>query len=287
MSRIAFVNGQFVPHGDAYVHIEDRGYQFADGVYEVCEIRNGQIIDLEGHLKRLEYSLSELQIKPPMESAALVVKMRQTVKRNYVQDGLIYLQITRGVAPRNHAFPAANVRSAIVLTAKSVSPIGRLAAYKNGISVISVPENRWSRPDIKTISLLPNCLAKQEAKEAGAFEAWFVDDDGMVVEGSSSNAWIINQDHEIITKSADGSILKGITRNAILAQIEAQNLTIVERPFSLREAILAKEAFISSATTIVMPVVKIDNHLVAGGKVGAMAQSLLDGFYNYAQKTDI
>lgn len=287
MSRIAFVNGEFVPHADAYVHIEDRGYQFADGVYEVCEIRNEQIIDLNGHMTRLQYSLAELQINMPMAIEALAVKMKQTVKHNRVKDGLIYLQVTRGVSPRNHAFPPANVNSSIVLTAKSVAPANNLNHYKNGISVISVPENRWARPDIKTISLLPNCLAKQEAKEQGAYEAWFVDDDGYVVEGSSSNAWIINQDHEIITKNPDGSILKGITRNAILSLISDQNLTVVERQFSLREAILAKEAFISSATTIVMPVVKIDNHMVAGGKVGDMAKSLLKDFYNYAEKTDI
>lgn len=287
MSRIAFVNGEFVPHGQAYVHVEDRGYQFADGVYEVCEIKAGQIIDLAGHMTRLQYSLSELQIAMPMAVAALIVKMKQTVKRNYVKDGMIYLQVTRGVSPRNHAFPPSNVKSAIVLTAKSVSPMSKINHYKNGVSVISVPENRWARPDIKTIGLLPNCMAKQEAKEQGAFEAWFVDDDGLVVEGSSSNAWIINQDNEIITKSADGSILKGITRAAILQQIEDQNLTIIERPFSLREAILAKEAFISSATTIVMPVVKIDNHLVAGGKVGAMAKKMFESFYLYAEKTDI
>lgn len=287
MSRIAFVNGEFVPHSEAYVHIDDRGYQFADGVYEVCEIRNGQIIDFDGHMTRLQFSLSELKIAMPMAITALAVKMKQTIKRNYVHDGMIYLQVTRGVSPRNHAFPPAWVKPSIILTAKSVSRQSRLQAYSNGISVISVPENRWARPDIKSIGLLPNCMAKQEAKELGAFEAWFVDDDGMVVEGSSSNAWIINQDNEIITKNANGSILKGITRAAILRQIEAQNLTIVERAFSLREAILAKEAFISSATTIVMPVVKIDNHLVAGGKVGEMAKNLLKDFYQYAQKTAI
>lgn len=287
MSRIAFVNGQFVPHNEAVVHIEDRGYQFADGVYEVCEIRDNQVIDLDGHLKRLQYSLSELQMNMPMNEFALAVKMKQTVKLNRVKDGLIYLQVTRGVSPRNHAFPPSHVKSSIVLTAKSVSPTSKKSYYENGVAVISVPENRWARPDIKTIGLLPNCMAKQEAKEQGAFEAWFVDDDGLVVEGSSSNAWIINQDNEIITKSADGSILKGITRAAILRQIEAHNLTVVERPFSLREAILAKEAFISSATTIVLPVVKIDNHLVAGGKVGEIAKNLFKEFYDFAQKTNI
>lgn len=287
MSRIAFVNGRFVPHSLASVHIEDRGYQFADGVYEVCEIRDGQLIDLDGHMKRLQYSLGELKISMPMDLRALAIKMKQLIKRNYIRNGMIYLQVTRGVAPRNHAFPSSDVRPAIVLTAKSVSLLGKLVHYKNGVSVISVPENRWARPDIKSIGLLPNCMAKQEANEQGAFEAWFVDDDGMVVEGSSSNAWIITHDNEIITRDVDGSILKGITREAILAQIEAQNLTIVERAFSLQEAIEAKEAFLSSATTIVMPVVKIDNHLVADGKVGELAKKLLKGFYDFAQKTDI
>lgn len=286
MSRIAFVNGQFVAHGQASVHIEDRGYQFADGVYEVCEIRGGKIIDIDRHLTRLAFSLSELQIAPPMCNAALVVKMKQTAQRNYVNDGLLYLQVSRGVAPRNHAYPE-NVKSSIVLTAKTVSPSSKVNLYKNGVAVISVPENRWSRPDIKTIGLLPNCMAKQEAKEQGAFEAWFVDADGNVVEGSSSNAWIINHNNEIITKTADGTILKGVTRQAILTQIQKLGLTIVERPFSLSEAIKAKEAFVSSATTIVMPVVKIDNHPIGDGTVGDIAKVLFENFYTYAQQTEI
>ncbi len=286
MSRIAYVNGQFVPHGEAFVHIDDRGYQFADGVYEVCDIKNGQIIDLDGHLDRLNYSLSELQMAHPMSRNALIVKMKQVIKRNYVNNGLIYLQITRGVAPRDHAFPN-HKESSIVLTAKSVSPLKKLSLYKNGISVITVEENRWARPDIKTISLLPNCLAKQAAREVGAYEAWFVDDEGYVVEGSSSNAWIINNNNEIITKNPDGSILKGITRAAIMKEIEAMQLALVERAFTLSEAIEAKEAFISSATTLVMPIVKIDNHAIGGGEVGEMAKSLLAEFYNFAQKTDI
>lgn len=286
MSRVAYVNGSFVLHANAQISIDDRGYQFADGVYEVCEVRDNQIVDLDGHLKRLAFSLGELDITPPMAQGPMIVKMRQTIKRNYVENGLIYLQISRGVAPRDHAYPV-NIKSSIVMTAKSIAKHKNVDKYLKGVAVISVAENRWKRPDIKTIGLLPNCMAKQEARESGAFEAWFVDDDGMVVEGSSTNAWIINDDNEIITRNANGSILKGITREAILKQIEALNLKIVERAFSLNEAIEAKEAFISSATTIVMPVVSIDNHSIGGGEVGELAKSLFSNFYQFAQKTDV
>jgi D-alanine transaminase len=200
MSRIAYVNGQYVRHADASVHIEDRGYQFADGVYEVCEVREGYIVDLTRHLDRLDRSLSELQIAWPLERRALIRVIRETVRRNRVSDGMFYMQVTRGVAKRDHVFPSKNVRSSLVVTAKSIDRAAGNARADKGISVITVPENRWDRVDIKTVGLLPNVMARQKAKEAGAAEAWFVDERGFVKEGAATNAWIITRDGVLVTR---------------------------------------------------------------------------------------
>ncbi len=234
MSRFAYVNGRYVRHADAAVHIEDRGYQFADGVYEVCEIRHGRLIDERLHLDRLERSLAELRIAPPMSRSALGAVLRETVRRNHVRDGMVYLQVTRGVAPRNHPFPAEGTPSSIVVTAKTVSPAAGDKRAEVGVAVVSVPDNRWERVDIKSVSLLPNVLAKQAAKEAGAYEAWFVDRDGNVTRGSSTNAWIVTADGALVTRPATGGILKGITRTVIFELAATNGLRIEERPFSPR-----------------------------------------------------
>ncbi|MFI5410669.1 D-amino-acid transaminase [Kaistia sp. UC242_56] len=282
MSRFAYVNGLYLRHPEAVVHVEDRGYQFADGVYEVCEIRGGRLIDEALHMARLERSLKELRIAQPMSLGALGVVLREVVRRNRVHDGLVYLQITRGVAPRNHAFPAEGTPPSIVVTAKS-SPrsAGDLRAEK-GVSVITVPENRWDRVDIKTTSLLPNVLAKQAAKEAGAYEAWFVDGDGKVTEGSSTNAWIVTMDGGIVTRPAESGILRGITRTVLFEVAKAAGLRIEERAFSLDEAKAAREAFISAATAIVTPVVEIDGHPVGNGAPGTVATELRRRFHEFA-----
>ncbi|HEY0290866.1 MAG TPA: aminotransferase class IV, partial [Hansschlegelia sp.] len=191
MSRIAYVNGRYVPHAKAAVHIEDRGYQFADGVYEVCEVMNGVLIDETRHLARLARSLSELGIRPPMPDSALKVVLRETVRRNGVHDGIVYLQVTRGVSRRDHYFPPESVAPSIVVTARSADRAKANKAAEAGVAVITVPENRWPRVDIKSVALLPNVLAKQQAKDAGAKEAWYVDADGYVTEGGSTNAWIV------------------------------------------------------------------------------------------------
>lgn len=283
MSRIAYVNGQYVLHSDASVHVEDRGYQFADGVYEVCEIRDGQLVDERRHLDRLDRSLRELRIDPPMERGPLGVVLRETVSRNRVRNGLVYLQVTRGVARRDHAFPAPGTPASLVVTARSVNFAASDKGAEVGIKVITVPDNRWERVDIKTVGLLPNVLAKQAAKEAGAKEAWFVDASGHVTEGSSTNAWIVTADGKLVTRSAESGILRGITRTVLFDLAEKEQLRIEERAFTREEAMAAREAFISSATNLVMPVVMIDGQPIGDGKPGALSRRLRERYHAYAE----
>lgn len=285
MPKIAYVNGRYLPHGQAMVHVEDRGYQFADGVYEVCEVARGYLIDMTRHLNRLDRSLRELQIAWPMRRSALEVVLREVVRRNGVRNGLVYLQVTRGVARRDHVFPPSATRSAMVVTAKRIDPEAVARRAADGIKIITVPENRWERVDIKSVGLLANVLAKQQAKEAGAQEAWFVDSDGTVKEGGSTNAWIIDEEGKLITRPADFGILRGITRTTLLDVAAKLGLMVEERAFSVEEAKRAREAFISSATTIVMPVVAIDGQPVANGHPGSISLSLREAFFDIAEKT--
>jgi D-alanine transaminase len=285
MSKIAYVNGRYLPHAQATVHVEDRGYQFSDGVYEVCEVARGYLMDMTRHLNRLDRSLGELRIAWPMHRSALEIVLREVVRRNGVRNGLVYLQVTRGVARRDHVFPASTIRPAMVVTAKRIDPetVARRAA--NGVRVITVPENRWERVDIKSVGLLPNVLAKQQAKEAGAQEAWFVDRDGKVTEGGSTNAWIVDEGGKLVTRPADFGILRGITRTTVLDVVAKLGLAVEERPFSVEEAKKAREAFITSATSTVMPVVAIDGQPVANGHPGSIALSLREAFFDIAEKT--
>lgn len=284
MSRIAYVNGRYVPHGRAAVHIEDRGYQFADGVYEVCEVRDNAIVDETRHLDRLDRSLSELSIARPMSRKALGVVLGEVVRRNRVRDGIVYLQVTRGVAPREHVFPSAGVAPAVVVTAHSHDRAAAEAVAEAGASVITLPENRWDRVDIKTVGLLPNVLAKQAAKEAGAREAWFVDEDGYVTEGASTNAWIVTMDGALVTRPAEHGILRGITRQGVLDLAARRGLTVEERPFTVEEAKRAREAFITAASTIVMPIVKIDDATIGNGQPGSITISLRQHFHDNVEK---
>jgi D-alanine transaminase len=283
MSRIAYVNGRYVPHRDAVVHVEDRGYQFADGVYEVCEIRGGRLIDERRHMQRLARSLAELSIAWPLAPSALAVVLREVVARNRVRNGIVYLQVTRGVAPRNHAFPLPAVRPSLVVTARSIAEGGNAAKAAAGVAVVTVPENRWDRVDIKTVGLLPNVLAKQAAKEAGAFEAWFVDGDGRITEGSSTNAWIVTRDGVLVTRPAEHGILRGVTRTVIFDIAAREGIATEERPFSREEALAAREAFVTGASTIVMPVVSIDGRKIGGGKPGPLARRLRDVYHQHAE----
>ena len=285
MSRIAYVNGRYLPHQAAAVHVEDRGYQFSDGVYEVCEVRGGRIIDERRHLARLKRSLDELRIDMPMAEAALATVMRECVWRNRVRDGIIYLQITRGVARRDHAFPPPGTRPSVVITAHGLDVVGNERIAADGVAVITVADNRWQRVDIKSISLLPNVLAKQAARERGAKEAWFVDAEGNVTEGSSSNAWIVTKGGKVVTRPADHGILRGITRTVLIEVIGAQGLQLEERPFTVEEAYGAREAFLTSASQIVMPVVRIDEHPVGNSAPGSIATALRAEFHRHAEWT--
>jgi D-alanine transaminase len=285
MSRIAYVNGRYVRLADAAVNIEDRGYQFSDGVYEVCEVREGHLVDARRHLERLAYSLSELRIAPPMGMTALGVILREVVRRNRVRWGILYLQITRGVSRRDHAFPPAGTRPSLVVTARNLDYANAERMAAEGVAVITVPENRWGRVDIKSVSLLPNVLAKQAAREAGAREAWFVDKQGRVTEGSSSNAWIITRDGKAITHQLGHDILRGITRTVLLDVFAAQGLALEERAFTVEEAYAAREAFITSASQIVLPVVRINGRPVGNGAPGLVASALRRDFHDFAEIT--
>lgn len=283
MSRIAYVNGRYVAHAEASVHIEDRGYQFADGVYEVCEVARGYIVDMKRHLDRLDRSLRELSIAWPMNRAAMEIVIMEVIRRNRVKNGLVYLQVTRGVASREFLFPA-DTKPSVVITARKVDPAATAKRAENGIKVITVPENRWDRVDIKSVGLLPNVLAKQKASEAGAQEAWFIDADGVVKEGGSSNAWIVTKDGALVTRPAEHGILRGITRTTLLDVAAKLGLRVEERGFTVTEAKAAREAFISSATTIAMPVVAIDGTPVANGHPGSVVLSLRQAFFDIAEK---
>jgi len=285
MPRIAYVNGRYLPLAEAKVSIEDRGYQFADGVYEVCEVRRGRLVDERRHLARLARSLGELRIRPPMPLAALGVVLREVVARNHIDYGVVYIQITRGVARRDHAFPPPQVKPSLVVTARPLDKTRNAALAAKGIAVISVPDDRWSRVDIKTIGLLPNVLARQAAIEQGARDAWLVDASGTVTEGASSNAWIVTAGGTVVTRPADRSILRGITRTVLLEAIKARGLSIEERAFTLAEAYAAREAFTTSATQIVMPVVMIDGRLIGDGKPGPVAAALRLAYHDHAETT--
>lgn len=287
MSRIAYVNGRYLPLRRAVVGIEDRGYLFADGVYEVCVVKNGRLIDEGRHLRRLARSLGELRIRWPMTPSALAVVMREVIGRNRIRDGVVYVQVTRGVAPRNHAFPPDSIRPSIVATARSIDREDAERVASEGIAVITTPDNRWDRVDIKTVSLLPNVLAKQRAKEAGATEAWFVDHDGYVTEGASSNAWIVTADGVLVTRAVDTGILRGITREVVLDLLRREGARFEERGFSVSEALAAREAFISSAGNLVMPVTRIDGKAVGSGRPGVLSLKLRQLFFTQADESPV
>jgi D-alanine transaminase len=285
MSRIAYVNGRYRPHHEAMIHVEDRGYQFADGVYEVCEVRGGRLVDERRHMARLVRSLKELRITLPMTLAALGVVLHETVARNRVREGIVYLQVTRGVARRDHAFPPGKTAPSVVVTARTLDRASRDRTAADGIAVVTVPDTRWARPDIKSVALLPNVLAKQAARDRGAREAWFVDHGGHITEGASSNAWIVTDGGEVVTRPVDNSILNGISRAVVLDVIASRGLRLAERPFTRVEALNAREAFVTSASQTVQPVVRIDDKTLGDGRPGPVATALRREFYSHAELT--
>jgi D-alanine transaminase len=272
MSRIAYVAGQYLPHRGAAVHIEDRGFQFADGVYEVIAVVGGHLVDEAPHLARLHRSLAELRIAAPMPDSALKIVIRETVRRNGVDTGIVYLQVTRGVAPREHAFPKVATPTLVVTSRRTKPPDPRFG--QDGVAVITIPDIRWQRCDIKSVALVANVLAKQQAREAGAYEAWQVDRDGRITEGTSTNAWIVTADGSVVTRAADTAILNGVTRLAVFDIIRLEGYRLVERPFTVGEAKAAREAFLTSTTADLLPVVRIDGTPVGEGRPGPLAVKL-------------
>jgi D-alanine transaminase len=280
MSRIAYVAGQYLPHRQAAVHIEDRGFQFADGVYEVIAVVNGHLVDEAPHLVRLHRSLAELRIAPPIGDAALKIVIREIIRRNGVDTGIIYLQVTRGAAPREHAFPKAATPTLVVTARRSRPPDPRLG--QDGIAVITIPDIRWQRCDIKSVALVANVLGKQQAKEANAYEAWQVNRDGQITEGTSTNAWIVTADGAVVTRAADTAILNGVTRLAVFDIIGHEGYRLVERAFTVEEAKAAREAFLTSTTADLLPVVRIDGAPVGEGRPGPLALKLRAAYLAHA-----
>lgn len=281
MPRLAYVNGRYLPHGAATVHIEDRGYQFADGVYEVVPVFNTILVDEDMHLDRLDRSLSELRIPQPLSRPALKLICRELIRRNGLTNGILYMQVTRGVAPRDHKFPK-KPKPALVLTTRQMKPHSE-ALLREGLKVVTLPDQRWARCDIKSVSLLPNVLGKQAATEAGAYEAWQVDREGMVTEGTSTNAWIVTDGNRVVTRDATNAILNGITRLTLLDLIRAEGYALEERSFSVDEAKAAREAFITSSTSFVLPVTQIDGQPVGNGHPGILTGKLRQHYVDYMQ----
>ncbi len=274
MSRVAYVNGEYVPLRGAGISIMDRGFQFADSIYEVWAVRDGRLYDVDEHMARLQRSLAELRIAKPMTEASLMAVMRETMRRNRVTDGIIYVQVSRGAANRDHVFPPAGTPPTLVVTAKNLDRHAIAKRAEAGIKITSAPETRWARRDIKSVNLLPNVLARQGAKEKGAFEAWFVDADGLVTEGSSSNAWIVDAGGVLRTRQLSHDILHGVTRAAILRIAQERQIKLEERPFTIEEAKAAREAFITAASNAATGVVEIDGVLIGDGRPGPVTKAL-------------
>lgn len=283
MDPIAYVNGAFVPLSEAKISILDRGFLFADGIYEVSAVLDGKLIDNDSHLARLERSVGEIKLPLPETIARIKEIQHELIKRNELKDGLVYIQVTRGAdVGRDFAFPKGVKPTLMMFT--SVKDIVNAASAKTGIGVITVPDIRWTRRDIKSVALLAQVLAKQAAAEAGAGEAWMIED-GKVTEGGSSSAFILTRDDVLVTRENSSAILPGCTRKAVVKLAEERQLRVEERPFTIEEALKAKEAFITSASSFVQPVVKIDGKPVADGKPGPMAQRLREIYIEFARAT--
>jgi D-alanine transaminase len=272
MSQHAYVDGRYMPIADAMVPIEDRGLQFADSVYEVVAVLNGQLLDWPAHLVRLRRNLAALFIPFAMTDAALGHVARQLAARARLADGLLYMQISRGTARRDHGFPR-TPQPRLMMTARGFDFHQRARQQREGVAVLTIPDQRWGRVDIKTTGLLPNVLAKQDARNAGAFEAWFLAPDGVVREGSSTNAWIV-KDGQLITHPLSAHILPGIARMTLLRLAQDAGITVEERPFTLEEALGADEALLTSTTAPLLPIVRIDGQPVADGRPGPVATRL-------------
>lgn len=282
MPRVSYVNGRYLPHARAAVHIEDRGYQFADGVYEVIAVAAGHPVDLQPHLARLDRSLAEIRLARPVSPRALNIILAQMVRRNRVDWGMIYIQMTRGVAPRAHVFPS-GVTTSLIVTARAMT-IGEGWPTNTGARIITRPDIRWKRCDIKSVSLLSNVLLKQEAQAENALEAWMVDAEGMITEGTASSAWMVDEKEVLITRGPGVSVLASITRQTVIKLARAVGLAVEERAFTVEQAKSAGEAFYTSTTSFVVPVIEIDGTPIGGGKTGAKTRQVMDLYRCHLEK---
>ena len=279
MSRIAFVNGSYILQSEPAINLEDRGFQFADGVYEVIAVLDGALVGQTGHFDRLDRSLAELDMDWPCSRRALGLIANQVLRRNFIRRGFLYVQVTRGVAPRNHAFPARTAPTLVISARPAKAPFDGLR--KVGVKVISLTDNRWKRPDIKSISLLPNVLAKQQATEMGAYEAWFVDDEGFITEGTSTNAWMVSRAGAILPRPLDQAILAGRMRSTLLEAARGNGITVSEQAFTVADVKGAAEAFLTSTTNFVLPVIAIDDVSVGTGEPGPVTAKLMVHYHDH------
>jgi len=282
MSRIAYVNGRYLPQSKASVNVEDRGYQFADGIYEVVHVYDGRLIDADRHLGRLDRSLKEIGLKPPMGRAALLHVLHEVAQRNRVREGLLYMQVTRGVARRDHAFPGDDVPPSFVVTIRRIPPYPTDIDRWTG-TAITHPDLRWARCDIKSVGLLPNVLARQKAREQGAMEAILIHPDGTVMEGAATSFWIVDREGRLRTRQLDHAILPGCTRDALIALMREAGVTYQEGSYSEADLRAAREAFLTSATSFVKPIVAIDGRPVGDGKPGPVTRRLFDLFARHVK----
>lgn len=283
MTRIVYVNGAYKRYAEAAIHVEDRGFQFANSIYEVIEVLGGRLVDATRHLARLNRSLRELAISPPMRESALLHIIGEVVRRNRVRDGIVYMQVTRGAGPREFALPGPDVLPTLVVFARARSRESANQLAEMGIAVKTVPDNRWGRRDIKTVMLLPSVLAKDAARQADAREAWFVDASGAITEGASSNAWIVTDKGVLVTRPLGWEILPGVTRATVMDVAKAEGINVEERAFTREEALRAREAFITSATNIAMPVVTLDGKTIGNGQPGPLTRRLRIRFHQLAE----
>ncbi len=270
MSRVTFVNGQYFDYVNSKTHIEDRGYQFGDGVYEVFSVLNGSIVDYDSHINRLFRSLSEINLKSPYKKKSYLFHIKNIIRKNYIINGLIYLQVTRGVAPRDFKFPK-NVKGCTTIIGKNISANSYDKTFNRGIKVKIVKDMRWKRVDIKSINLLAPVLAKEAASKYNCEEAWLIDEEGFITEGSSSTAWIL-KNNVLITTPLSNSILNGITRQSLIKGLKRNNLKLIEKKFNINDIKKSDEAYITSATQYVMPVIRVDNFRIGNGRVGKYAE---------------
>lgn len=282
--RTAYVNGRYVPHGQAGVHIEDRALQFADGIYEVVGIVEGVILDENEHLDRLVRSVGELGIAMPMGREALKLVIREIARRNRVTNGLVYMQVTRGASRRDHPVPAKNPRPTLIITARNLKTIDIARQRSEGVKVITHKDERWARRDIKSTALLPNILAKTAARNAGAYEAWLVDPDGYITEGSSTSAWIVDKDGHVVTRSLSNDILPGVTRRVIMEATAEAQMPVVERKFTPADAAQAREAFFTAASVGAVPIVAIDGKPIGDGKPGPVTRRIHELYRRLAEQ---